>query len=52
MTAALERANPGASRPAGISSGAGLVDYKHLAIVPILLGWGERLLDVAKLADR
>jgi dihydrofolate reductase len=29
---------------------AGLVDYIHLAIVPILLGHGEGLLDVAEIA--
>ena len=28
---------------------AGLVDYLHLAISPVLLGEGERLLDVAEL---
>jgi dihydrofolate reductase len=30
---------------------AGLVDYTHLAIVPVLLGRGERLLDVPEIAS-
>src|SRR5262245_33023819 len=31
---------------------AGLVDYAHLAIVPVLLARGERLLDVPEIAGR